>query len=41
VLIARQTAGWRGRRAALLTLVGFASALVVLGIYVARSAGAA
>jgi ABC-type uncharacterized transport system permease subunit len=41
VLIARHTAGWRGRRAALLTLVGFGAALIVLGIYVARSAGAA
>ena len=41
VLIARQTAGWRGRRAALLTLVGFGAALVVLGIYFVRSAGAA
>jgi ABC-type uncharacterized transport system permease subunit len=41
VIIARQTAGWRGRRAALLTVVGFGAALVVLGIYVARSAGAA
>ena len=41
VIIARQTVGWRGRRAALLTVVGFAAALVVLGIYVARSAGAA
>ena len=41
VLIARHTAGWRGRRSALLTLIGFGSALVVLGIYIARSAGAA
>lgn len=41
VIIARQTVGWRGRRAALLTVIGFAAALVVLGIYVARSAGAA
>ena len=41
VLIARHTAGWRGKKAALLTVVGFGAALVVLGIYVARSAGAA
>jgi ABC-type uncharacterized transport system permease subunit len=41
VLIARHTGGWRGRRAATLTLIGFAAAAVVLGIYLARSAGAA
>jgi ABC-type uncharacterized transport system permease subunit len=39
VLIARQTAGWRGRKAAILTLVGFGAAVIVLAIYVARSAG--
>jgi ABC-type uncharacterized transport system permease subunit len=39
VLIARQTAGWRGRKAALLTIVGFVAAAVVLGFYVARGAG--
>jgi ABC-type uncharacterized transport system permease subunit len=38
LLIARLTAGWRGRRAAVLTLVGFGAALMVLGIYVTRSA---
>jgi ABC-type uncharacterized transport system permease subunit len=35
-LITRTTVGWRGRRAALMTILGFASALVVLGIYLAR-----
>jgi ABC-type uncharacterized transport system permease subunit len=39
VLIARQTVGWRGRKSAVLTLVGFGAAAVVLAIYVARSAG--
>jgi ABC-type uncharacterized transport system permease subunit len=36
LLIARQVYGWRGRRAALLTLEGFASALAVLAIYLVR-----
>jgi ABC-type uncharacterized transport system permease subunit len=36
LLVARQIYGWRGRRAALLTLQGFACALVVLLIYLAR-----
>jgi ABC-type uncharacterized transport system permease subunit len=36
LLIARHTAGWRGRRAALLTIVGFAGTVIVLGIYLAR-----
>ena len=36
LLIARQIYGWRGRRAALLTLQGFACALVVLLIYLVR-----
>jgi ABC-type uncharacterized transport system permease subunit len=36
LLIARQVYGWRGRRAALLTLEGFASALAVLVIYLVR-----
>jgi ABC-type uncharacterized transport system permease subunit len=40
LLIARFAAGWRGRRAARLTIVGFAAALVVLGVYLARAAGA-
>jgi ABC-type uncharacterized transport system permease subunit len=34
--VARHTAGWRGRKAARLTLVGFGATLVVLGIYVFR-----
>jgi ABC-type uncharacterized transport system permease subunit len=38
LLVARTTAGWRGRRAALMTIVGFTSALVVLAIYLARAA---
>ena len=38
-LIAGRTArGWRGRRAALLTIAGFAASVVVLGIYLARRA---
>ncbi len=36
LLIARSAYGWRGRRAALLTLEGFASALAVLLIYLVR-----
>ncbi len=40
LLIARTTSGWRGRRAAMLTLVGFGAAVVVLGIYLARQIGA-
>jgi ABC-type uncharacterized transport system permease subunit len=36
LLIARTAYGWRGRRAALLTLQGFASALAVLLIYLVR-----
>jgi ABC-type uncharacterized transport system permease subunit len=39
MLVARQAAGWRGRRAALLTVGGFAAAVVVLGLYLARGAG--
>ena len=38
VLQARLTAGWRGRKAAQLTILGLVSALVVVGLY---SAGAA
>lgn len=41
LLVARTTSGWRGRRAALLTLVGFGAAVVVLGLYLARHLGAA
>lgn len=36
LLVARQIYGWRGKRAAKLTLEGFASALVVLVIYLVR-----
>lgn len=36
LLVARQAYGWRGRRAATLTLEGFASALAVLIIYLVR-----
>jgi ABC-type uncharacterized transport system permease subunit len=36
LLVARQIYGWRGRRAARLTLAGFACALAVLAIYLAR-----
>jgi ABC-type uncharacterized transport system permease subunit len=36
LLIARQIYGWRGRRAAKLTLEGFAAALAVLVIYLIR-----
>ena len=36
LLVARQVYGWRGRRAARLTLTGFAAALAVLAIYLVR-----
>jgi ABC-type uncharacterized transport system permease subunit len=36
LLLARVTAGWRGRRAALMTLAGFATAMVVLLMYFLR-----
>ncbi len=36
LLIARQAYGWRGRRAARFTLVGFAAAIAVLAIYLVR-----
>ncbi|HEY1549260.1 MAG TPA: cytochrome c biogenesis protein CcsA [Kofleriaceae bacterium] len=36
LLVARQIYGWRGRRAAKLTLEGFASALAVLVVYLIR-----
>jgi ABC-type uncharacterized transport system permease subunit len=36
LLVARQVYGWRGRRAAILTLEGFACALAVLVIYLIR-----
>jgi ABC-type uncharacterized transport system permease subunit len=36
LLVARVTVGWRGRRAALMTLAGFATAMTVLLIYFLR-----
>jgi ABC-type transport system involved in cytochrome c biogenesis permease subunit len=36
LLVARLTAGWRGRKAAIMTLAGFATALTVLLIYFLR-----
>jgi ABC-type transport system involved in cytochrome c biogenesis permease subunit len=36
VLVLRVVAGWRGRRAAIGTIIGFASALTVLGGYLLR-----
>ena len=39
LIIARRTAGWQGRRAAKLTILGFVVALIVLGIYLARRVG--
>ena len=36
LLLVRQVYGWRGRRAARLTLAGFATALAVLAIYLVR-----
>jgi ABC-type uncharacterized transport system permease subunit len=36
LIIARAAYGWRGRRAARLTLIGFAAALAVLAIYLVR-----
>lgn len=39
LLVARVTAGWRGRRAAILTLGGFATSLTVLLIYFVRGFG--
>jgi ABC-type uncharacterized transport system permease subunit len=38
LLVARVGAGWRGRRAAWLTLGGFSGALLVLLVYVLRHA---
>jgi ABC-type uncharacterized transport system permease subunit len=39
LLVARMTAGWRGRRAAIMTLGGFATSLTVLLIYFVRGIG--
>jgi len=36
LLVGRQAYGWRGRRAARFTLIGFAAALAVLAIYLVR-----
>lgn len=36
LLVARTTRGWRGRKAALLTIIGFSASVIVLGIYFAR-----
>lgn len=38
LVVARTTRGWRGRRAALLTIVGFAAAMMVLAVYFVRRA---
>jgi ABC-type uncharacterized transport system permease subunit len=40
LLVARVTAGWRGRKAALVTLAGFGTAMAVLLIYLLRGAAA-
>ena len=36
LLVGRSVYGWRGRRAARVTLIGFAAAIAVLGIYLVR-----
>jgi ABC-type uncharacterized transport system permease subunit len=36
LIVTRTTHGWRGRRAAWLTIVGFAGAVLVFGMYLAR-----
>jgi len=41
LLVARVTSGWRGRRAAILTLGGFVTSLTVLLIYFVRGLGSA
>ncbi len=38
LIAGRTTRGWRGRRAALITIAGFAASLAVIGIYLARRA---
>jgi len=38
LIIARTTRGWRGRKAALLTIMGFSASVAVLAIYLARRA---
>ena len=36
VIHTRYTSGWRGRKPAILTICGFASAIAVLGVYLLR-----
>jgi ABC-type uncharacterized transport system permease subunit len=38
LLVSRQAVGWRGRKAALMTIIGFSAAALVLVIYFARRA---
>ncbi len=38
LIVARTTKGWRGRKAALLTIMGFSASAAVLAIYLARRA---
>jgi ABC-type uncharacterized transport system permease subunit len=38
LIVTRTTHGWRGRRSAWLTVVGFVAALLVFGVYLARRA---
>lgn len=38
LLVTRTTHGWRGRRSAWLTIIGFVAAVLVFGIYLARRA---
>jgi ABC-type uncharacterized transport system permease subunit len=38
LIITRTTHGWRGRKAALLTIIGFLAAVLVLGLYFVRRA---
>ncbi len=38
LIVVRTTHGWRGRRAAVLTIIGFAAAVLVFAIYLARRA---
>ena len=41
VLLARAAAGWRGRRAAIGTMLGFLCTLATIGFYLLRGTGAA
>jgi len=38
LIVARTTKGWRGRKAALLTIMGFSASAAVMAIYLARRA---